>query len=113
MKSKGAFAEVVLPAQTCQENSYSPSEIIMNGPNKGNSSMKEVLDSGGLLIWMDFMEINWIEENAKDRKHPWEVGLRINIDLEKVCPGETIMGKDPGRFGFALKTEISYLLLKD
>ena len=105
MKSKGAFAEVVSTPEykLAKKIGYSPSEIIMNGPNKGNSSMKEVLDSGGVVNLDGFHEINWIEENIKDRKHPWEVGLRINIDLEKVCPGETIMGKDPGRFGFSVE----------
>ena len=29
-----------------------------------------------------------------------EIGVRINFDLEAVCPGETIPGNEPGRFGF-------------
>ena len=38
-----------------------------------------------------FHEIDWIEANLASRERNWQVGLRLNIDLESLCPGETIM----------------------
>ena len=47
-------------------------------------------------------ELDWMEELAA--AHPtqtFRVGIRVNFDLEKMCPGQTTMGEAGGRFGFS------------
>lgn len=50
-------------------------------------------------------EIDWLTDLAG--AHPdkiFEVGIRANFNLEKMCPGETTMGEVSGRFGFCYET---------
>lgn len=105
MKKKGAYAEVVSEPEyrLALKLGYKPSEVIINGPYKGYEAIREILEDGGIVNLDSFHEIEWLKENKPKMKKIWEVGLRINFDLEKKCPNETIMGKEPGRFGFNIE----------
>ena len=105
MQKQKALAEVVSTPEylLAKKIGHRSEDIILNGPNKGFDSLKEVLDSGGIVNLDGFHEIDWIESNLQSRKKNWQVGLRLNIDLESLCPGETIMGHEPGRFGFSFE----------
>jgi diaminopimelate decarboxylase len=101
MKKNNALAEVVSTQEyeLAKYIGYCDSRIILNGPNKGFESISNVLNNGGIVNLDSFHEINWLKDQGETIAN-WKVGLRVNFDLEKYCPEETLMGDDPGRFGF-------------
>ena len=102
MKSQQVFAEVVSTPEyeLAKFVGYADNQIIINGPCKGYDTMDKVLIAGGIVNLDNFQEIRHIIDNQKVYSRDIKVGLRINFDLESKCPGETIPGKEPGRFGF-------------
>lgn len=101
MKAAGFYAEVV------SEDEYELAEymgfehFIYNGPVKGKDSFLRALKRGAIVNLDAKRELDWLEESGlKDVK----VGLRVNFDLEEMCPGETTPGADGGRFGFSYET---------
>ena len=76
--------------------------VIYNGPQKRDT----VLDAlcGGALVNLDneseLKQVCAAFPGAGDRIR---VGLRVNFDLEALCPGETTCEGVPGRFGFCLE----------
>ena len=45
-------------------------------------------------------ELDWLRELDRSSGESFEVGIRVNFDLERACPNETVMGAEGGRFGF-------------
>lgn len=101
MKSEGVYAEVVSTPEyeLAKYVGFPDDNIIINGPNKGYTAIINILKAGGIVNLDSFQEIEFIKENIEKLGHI-KLGLRINFDLEAACPGETIPGKEPGRFGF-------------
>ncbi len=102
MKSKQVYAEVVSTSEyeLAKFVGYADNQVIINGPCKGYETMDKILIAGGIVNLDNFQEISYIRDNQEAYPHDIKVGLRINFDLETACPGETIPGKEPGRFGF-------------
>lgn len=105
LKNKGAYAEVVSETEyeLAVKVGYNNEKIILNGPCKGEYALQQVLDGGGIVNLDSFQEIEWLRNNMPKNITCWKVGMRINFDLEKECPNETIMGQEPGRFGFNIE----------
>lgn len=107
VKKHGAFAEVVSEDEylLARHLGYDASEIVYNGPYKGEASFRDVLLAGGYVNLDAKREIDWLEllAAAYPDRH-FSVGIRVNFDLEKLCPGETTMGEESGRFGFCYET---------
>ena len=105
LKEKGAYAEVVSEPEyrLAIKMGYDKEKVIINGPVKGFNALEECLNNGAIVNLDSFHEINWIKNNKPNKDGKWKVGLRINFNLEKCCPGETIMGEEPGRFGFNIE----------
>lgn len=101
MKAHGVLAEVVSTPEyeLAKYVGYDDDKIILNGPNKGFIAITKILKAGGIVNLDSFQEIEFIKTNIASLGKI-KVGLRINFDLEGACPGETIPGKEPGRFGF-------------
>ena len=101
MKEQNVIAEVVSTPEyeLAKYVGYDDSRIIINGPNKGFKTIKNILKAGGIVNLDSFEEIAYIKDNILELGNI-EIGVRINFDLEAVCPGETIPGNEPGRFGF-------------
>lgn len=99
MKEHGCYAEVV------SENEYELAEyigfehIIYNGPVKGKDSFLRACEAGHIINLDALREIEWLKEAAYAGK-TINVGLRVNFDLESMCPGEASGGEEGGRFGF-------------
>ena len=99
MKEHGCYAEVV------SENEYELAEymgfehIIYNGPVKGKDSFLSACEAGHIINLDALREIEWLKEAASAGKTIC-VGLRVNFDLESLCPGEASGGEEGGRFGF-------------
>ena len=104
LKAGGVMAEVVSDDEYSLAGAlgFSDSEIVYNGPVKKRPSFERVLLAGGILNMDGRRELDWMEELAA--AHPtqtFRVGIRVNVDLEKMCPGQTTMGEAGGRFGFS------------
>lgn len=107
VKKKGAYAEVVSQDEydLAKYLGYTDREIIYNGPYKGMDSFYNVLLAGGIVNLDSMQEIRWLSDLInKYENHSFKVGIRVNFDLEKMCPGETTMGEVSGRFGFCYET---------
>ena len=101
MKQEGFFAEVVSEDEYDLACSHDFKNIIYNGPVKGKRTFMHALKTGAVINLDAKRELDWLEESGiRDVK----VGLRINFNLEKVCPGETSGGEEGSRFGFSYET---------
>lgn len=101
MKQEGFFAEVVSEDEYDLACSHDFKNIIYNGPVKGKRTFMHALKTGAIINLDAKRELDWLEESGiRDVK----VGLRINFNLEKVCPGETSGGEEGSRFGFSYET---------
>ncbi len=105
MKQKGALAEVVSTPEfeLAKYIGYKTEEIILNGPNKGNASILQILEAGGMINLDGFHEIDFLEKLNPSKETSYKLGLRINFDLEKACPNESLTANLPSRFGFNLE----------
>ncbi|MCF2625520.1 hypothetical protein I6E17_04905 [Fusobacterium perfoetens] len=101
-KEKGAYAEVVSKDEfeLAKALGFSLNNIIYNGPIKSEKTFIEALEGNSILNIDSFTEIEWLKKNKPKNQRMWEIGIRINFDLESMCPGETVMGQMGGRFGF-------------
>ncbi len=94
----GCYAEVV------SEDEYllakrigAGNRIIYNGPVKTKETFYEALSVGAIVNIDSWREIDWLEEcGFKDKS----IGIRVNFDIEKMCPGQSQCGDEGGRFGF-------------
>ena len=102
MKNKGAYAEVVSEEEyrLAIKLGFEKDKVVINGPYKGFNALRDTLEDGAIVNLDSFHEIQWIKDNMPLKSKVWNVGIRINFDLEKTCKNETIMGGEPGRFGF-------------
>ena len=71
----------------------------MNGPRKGELLTEAVKQ--GTIVNLDHLEEIALLCKAftEQERTGIRVGIRVNFDLEKLCPGETSVGNDIGRFG--------------
>ncbi|MEG2459130.1 MAG: hypothetical protein RSA89_04920 [Raoultibacter sp.] len=101
-RSLGCWAEVVSDAEYewAQKCGYAPAHIVFNGPIKGKDHFFAALCAGGVVNIDSMREVAWLSEYAQTDNPPAAVGLRVNIDVEHFCPGETVTGSAGGRFGF-------------
>lgn len=95
----GCFAEVV------SEEEYNLAKlvtndkkaIIYNGPIKTKDSFIEALSNNCIVNIDSQREIEWLNAIEAGKK---KVGIRVNFDIEKYCPGQSQCPKEGGRFGF-------------
>ncbi|WP_157941065.1 pyridoxal-dependent decarboxylase [Rubneribacter badeniensis] len=102
----GCMAEVVSNdeydlALSC---GFCPEDIIFNGPVKGREWFAYALRNGSAVNIDSKRELRWVRELAVGSDAPLRVGVRVNVDLERFLPGETIGGDEPGRFGFSYES---------
>lgn len=107
-KKQGAYAEVVSKDEysLAKYLGFEDREIIYNGPYKDEQSFRDVLLAGGYVNVDSKWELEWLEKlgrepGAKRDTDGIHVGIRVNFNLEQMCPGETTMGETSGRFGFS------------
>lgn len=100
MRQAGCYAEVVSEDEYRLAKYIGYPRIIYNGPVKGKEGFFEALAVGHIVNLDAKRELRWLEEYAK----PAKVGIRVNFDLEAMCPGEASGGEEGGRFGFSYET---------
>lgn len=101
MKEQGFYAEVVSDdeyslAKAC---GYPVNRIIYNGIAKEKISFKEAVAGGAIVNIDSWRELRWVQEIPDTIEK--RIGLRVNFDLEKMCPGQTAGGKEGSRFGIS------------
>ena len=101
MKQEGFHAEVVSEDEYDLACKHGFDHIIYNGPVKGKRTFFHALEHGAIINLDAKRELDWLEESGvKDAC----IGLRVNFDLEAMCPGETSGGEEGSRFGFSYET---------
>lgn len=96
-KEHGCYAEVVSDDEYNLAKSVGANRIIYNGIAKSKETFLEAVRNHSFVNVDAEYEINWLDElEAGD----YEVGIRVNFDLEYYCPGQTQCGEDGERFGF-------------
>ena len=98
MKQEGFYAEVVSENEYDLACKHNFEHMIYNGPVKGKRTFFHALEHGAIINLDAKRELDWLEESGKKGV---TVGLRINFDLEAMCPGETSGGDEGSRFGFS------------
>lgn len=101
MKRAGFYAEVVSPDEYALALAlgYLPEKIIYNGPAKNEDTFRQALRGGSILNLETSQELSWLKKYAKPKD---QVGIRLQIDVESLCPGESVTGEIGGRFGYPL-----------
>lgn len=92
-------------AETVSEDEYnlaklvgvSKDKIIYNGPIKTKETFIDAILNGCIVNIDSQREIDWLDEIEEEKRL---VGVRINFDIEKMCPGQSQCPADGGRFGF-------------
>lgn len=91
------YAEVVSDDEYELAKSIGVRCVIYNGVAKSKDTFLEALRNHFIVNIDAEYEIDWLEELEPGE---YEVGVRVNFDLESKCPGQTQCGEDGERFGF-------------
>lgn len=102
MKQKNCYAEVVSDDEYELAEYIGYRHIIYNGPVKGKESFFRACQAGHIINLDAKREIDWFRDFcAENREFPVKIGIRVNFDLNAMCPGEASGGEEGGRFGFS------------
>lgn len=103
MKEKGMYAEVVSSDEfnLAIELGFLYKNIIFNGPVKGEKEFKKAIEEEGIINLDSKRELRWLAESKNIKAR---IGLRVNFDIESLCPNESQCGAEDGRFGFSYET---------
>lgn len=105
-------------AETVSEDEYNLAKsigvekdrIIYNGPIKTKESFIEAVNNECIVNIDSQREIDWLKEVQLTKR---KVGIRINFDIEKMCPGQSQCPEEGGRFGFCYENgELSKAIIK-
>ncbi len=101
----GWMAEVVSPDEYhfAKKCGFSDDRIIYNGPQK-RKSVVDACINGAVVNLDNLEEVELICDSlSEEQKRASRIGIRINFDLERECPGETTCRDVVGRFGISLE----------
>ena len=103
-KQEGYFAEVVsdYEYEHAIKLGFNKNEIIFNGPIKGYETFCDALRGGSYVNVDSWREVGWLEDGILS-EGPLRVGLRVNINLDTLVPGESRTGASGSRFGFCVE----------
>ncbi len=114
MKNHNCYAEVV---SNCEYSlalhmGYLEDEIILNGPVKTKEMFIRALHGGSIINIDAKRELDWLLEHDKGSPKA-KIGLRVNFDINSLCPNETPYPIDGSRFGFNYENgELKYAIDK-
>lgn len=74
-----------------------PNRFIYNGPIKSKETFLEAAKNGSVVNIDSARELEWLSELPEG---DYSIGLRVNFDIEKYCPGQSQCPEEGGRFGF-------------
>ena len=104
-KENGCYAEVVSDDEyrLAKSIGVDKKNVIYNGIAKSKESFLEAVRNHAIVNIDSDYEIDWLDDLvSQDRvqNEEYEIGIRVNFDLESYCPKQTQCGEDGGRFGF-------------
>lgn len=99
----GLYAEVVSEDEYLLAKSigFPINRIIYNGPLKSRTTFIEALQNGAFVNIETKNELKWLQE-CKTFKN-YNLGIRLNINLNKLCPDQVRNGEEFSRFGFDIE----------
>lgn len=105
VQNRGWFAEVVSADEFVYAKSmgFGNGKMICNGPVKG-VMLRSALEQYQIINVDSLQEVEEICKIIEEKtfcKEKLVIGLRVNFNLEKLCPGETTAGNDVSRFGIS------------
>lgn len=103
MRRQNVLAEVVSEEEyhLALKCGYSPEQIVYNGPIKTKDSLLHALADGAIV---NIDSQSDLETLCGLAEAPATVGIRVNLDLTKVCPEHIDYLDDGFRFGFSYET---------
>ena len=95
----GCYAEVVSEEEyrLAKLVGVKNGKLIYNGPVKTKETFLEAVREGCIVNIDSQREIDWLDELPTQNR---AVGIRINFDIERMCPGQSQCPEEGGRFGF-------------
>lgn len=116
----GCYAEVVSKDEyeLSQLIGTKSGNLIYNGPIKSRESFLEAIKNGCIVNIDSQRELRWISDLVSEGVQNYRIGLRVNFDIEKYCPGHSACGDEGGRFGFCyengeLKKALEFLKMRN
>ena len=103
-KEQGVSAEVVSSDEYHLAKRIGFERVIFGGPCKGEKELVEACEKGYTVNVDSPDELAYLLSQQPKLKNVWKIGLRVNFDLEKACPGETVMGREISRFGICYES---------
>ena len=97
-RDNGFYAEVVSDDEYDLACAIGCSRKIYNGIIKSKETFLESVKNGDIVNIDSDREIEWLDELVD--KTSVKVGIRVNFDIEKMCPGQSQEPEEGGRFGF-------------
>lgn len=106
IKNTGHEVEVVSDTEykLVKKIGFKNEKIIFNGPNKSKKMFLEAIKNKIIVNIDSNNEIEWLKELDEELLENIEIGIRVNFNLEKDCPGETGFFNEGSRFGFSYET---------
>lgn len=99
MKQLGFFAEVVSNDEyEMSQVIGSGNKVIYNGIAKSKESFIQAVSEGCIVNIDSWNEIDWLDSLNHDQNY--KIGIRVNFDIEAMCPGQSSGGVEGSRFGF-------------
>ena len=95
----GCYAEVVSEEEyhLAKLLGAGKGKLIYNGPVKTKDTFLEAISDGCIVNIDSQREIDWLDELPSVNR---AVGIRVNFDIESMCPGQSQCPQEGGRFGF-------------
>lgn len=112
VKELGCYAEVVShdEYELARIVGFPVDKIIYNGPMKSEATFLEAVRGGAIVNIETLREIDWLKKlPANDY---YRIGIRLNIDINKISPEDAKNECDFSRFGFSDQTDDFCVALK-
>lgn len=95
----GCYAEVVSEEEyrLTKLVGVKKGNLIYNGPIKTKETFLEAIRDGCIVNIDSEREIDWLDELPRKNR---AIGIRVNFDIERMCPGQSQCPEEGGRFGF-------------
>ena len=105
-RNSGMYAEAVSDDEcsSALAAGYEWDRIIYNGPQKSVKLLMELLAKECVINFDNETDLEALKEYVfLGMEVKAKIGLRVNFDLERSCPGETTAGAEVSRFGFCVE----------
>lgn len=113
-RNYGWYAETVSVTEYMHAKAlnFTQDKMIFNGPQKKELLIRACAD-GSIINLDNLQEVDRIcAELPRELRKSVCIGLRVNFDLEKECPGETTCGSETTRFGICYENGDVYQAIK-